>query len=201
MNKIEREKKRIDKRKKCVIDVEVKALGKNEAGALYKGVMTFFTLCALFLSFAIYAKKDENATLFNSVFDTNINFKSFNKGLNSLFNPRVVDVEDEIKDQVVSSNVSYIYLGDDYYSCEGDLLVAIDDGVVTYVNGKDNDYTLIVEYDSGFRGTYYNVREVNVYVNDRVYSDDILGSFEEKVEMLFVKDGSKISYEEVIGII
>lgn len=204
MNEIERIKKRINKRKnKININDEVKGLEENNKGSkLFRVLMSIMGVYALFMSFAIYAKKDESGSVINNVFNTNINFTNFNKGLNKLLNLRVIDNENiEGADQVVSSNVSYINVGEDYYTSEGNLVVAMDDGVITYVNGKDENYTIIVEYDNGVRATYNEVNEVNVYVNDRVYSDDILGSFDDKVEIIFIKNSEKLSYEEVISFI
>ena len=104
-------------------------------------------------------------------------------------------------DMVVSSNIRYVSLGDDYFTSDGNIIASLEDGVVTYVNGKDESYTIIVEYDNGIRATYNEVNEVNVFVNDRVYKDDILGSFNEKVQIVFIKDNKKISYEEVLEFI
>ena len=149
------------------------------------------------MSFAVYAKKDQSATVFNSIFNTKVNFTGFNKTLNKLLNPRIIEnVDPIIDDQVVSSDVKYIGIGDDYYTSDGNLVVALSDGVITYVNGKDDTYTIFVEYDNGIRATYTEVSEVNVYVNDRVYMEDILGSFNEKVHIIFIKIA--LSYPSII---
>ena len=198
MRELKKINNRINKRKnKSNFNVKEK-----EQGSLYKVVTSIMTVYVLFMSFAIYAKKDENASVFNNIFNTEINFKSFNKTLNKLIDLRVIDNSSEqLHDQVVSSDVVYVGVGGDYYISDGNLVIALDDGVVTYVNGKDDSYTIIVEYDSGFRATYNDVLEVNVFVNDRVYRDDIIGGYSEKVEIIFIKDSEKITYEEVMGII
>lgn len=204
MSEIEKIKRRINKRKvKVDINSEIKSLDTNtKSSGLYKVLMGLMTVFALFMSFALYAKKDASATYFNSIFNTNINFASFNKTLNNLINFKIVENGDEtLNDMVVSSGITYISVGEDYYTSEGNLAIAMDNGVITYVNGKDDNYTVIVEYDSGIRTTYNEVNEVNVFVNDRVYRDDILGSFDDKVEIIFIKNSEKISYEEVISII
>ena len=204
MSEIDKIKRRINKRKvKVDINNEVKDLSNNgKSSSLFKVLMGIMTVYALFMSVAIYAKKDENAIALNKVLNTNINFTSFNKSLNKLLDFRIIDNSNEyIHDSVVSSNVTYLSLGDDFYTREGNLVVALYDGVITYVNGKDESYTIIVEYDCGVRATYDNMSEVNVFVNDRIYSEDILGSYTDKVKIIFIKDSSKISYEEVISII
>ena len=69
MNQIEKIAKRINKRKQIInIDTEVKSLENHKSSWLFKLMMGLMTLYALFISFAIYARKDEQATFVNSVF-------------------------------------------------------------------------------------------------------------------------------------
>lgn len=203
MEKIEKIKRRINGRKNLIdINKELKVLDKNKTSNSFKILMSFMSLLAIFLSFAIYAKKDESAIAINSIFNSNINFSSFNRTLNKLINFRIVDNNlASGGSELVGGEVNYVSVGEDYYTSEGNLVIAQDDGVITYVNGKDDNYTIIVEYDCGVRATYNGVYEVNVYVNDRIYKEDILGSFIEKVEIIYIKNSEKLTYEEVLSII
>lgn len=203
MKEIDKITNRINKRKKRVdINAEIKEFDHNKSSNLYKVLMGIMTVYTIFMSFAIYARKDENATLINNVFNSDINFSSFNKVLNKLLNVRIIDnVDNDLDSSLVSANVEYFSMGNDYYTSEGNLLVAMDDGVITYVNGKDNNYTIIVEYDCGVRATYNEVNELNIFVNDRIYKEDILGSFDDQVHIIFIRNNNKVTYEEVIAII
>lgn len=203
MRELDQIRSRIKKRKsKLKLDKEVCELDNTKTSNLFKILTSIMTIYILFVSIAIYAKKDQDAIILNKVLDTNINFRDFNKTLNNLLNLRVIDNSEEPShDQVVSSNVSYVHIEDDYYVSEGNVAVALDDGVVTYVNGKDENYTIIVEFDSGIRATYSNLSEVNVFVNDRVYKEDIMGLYLEKVEIIFIRNSEKLTYEEVINLI
>lgn len=203
MKEIDKITNRINKRKKRVdINAEIKEFDHNKSSNLYKVLMGIMTVYTIFMSFAIYARKDENATLINNVFNSDINFSSFNKVLNKLLNVRIIDnVDNDLDSSLVSANVEYFSIGNDYYTSEGNLLVAMDDGVITYVNGKDNNYTIIVEYDCGVRATYNEVNELNIFVNDRIYKEDILGSFDDQVHIIFIRNNNKVTYEEVIAII
>ena len=197
MNKIDKIKKNLVKRKKSNLKLEASNL--NKKGKLYKICMSIMSIYVLFMSFAIYASKDVNATYINSLFNTNINFKGFNNTLNNLLDLRILkDVSSE-DDIVVNGSINYIEIGEDYYLSDNNLAVALDDGVVTYINGKDDNYTVIVNYDNGVMATYYDLVEVNVFSNDRLYSGDIMGSYNEKVKIVFIKDNKKISYEDVIS--
>ena len=199
MTNIEKIKRRIKKRKK-VIDIENEARVINKkVNPLYKILMFTMSIYALFLSFAIYARKDENAALINKVFSTDINFTSFNKTMANILNLRIIENSNNGDDLVVSSSVSYIHLEGDYYQSDGNIVNALDDGVIIYSNEKDGSISIIVQYDFGVRVTYNNLKEVNVLVNDRVYKNDILGSYEDKVEIIFIKDKTKITYEEAIS--
>ena len=198
MNDISKIKKNLIKRKKSNLKEEALNLSKRKS--LYKGVMVVMTIYALFMGFAIYAKKDTNATYFNSIFKTNINFNEFNERINNLLDLHIIS--DSIKDEdlTVSGSVNYIELGDDYYMSDGSLATSIDSGIVSYVNGKDDNYTVIINYDNGVMATYYDLVEVNVFNNDRVYMGDILGSYNEKVKIVFIRNDEKITYEDVISI-
>lgn len=189
MKEVKKIKDRINKRKKNKLKI-------------FNLICSIMTIYVLFMSFAIYAKKDQNAILFNTIFNTDINFTNFNTALNKLIDLRIVTNNDiDGYDQVVSQDVVYVNVGEDFYVSEGNIAISLDDGLVTYVNGKDDNYTVIVEYNKGIRATYNYISEVNVFVNDRLYKDDIIGVYNEKVEIIFIKDSEKITYEEVISII
>ena len=196
MNKLDEIKRNLKKRKKkiCLNEDAIKVSKKSN---LYRVLMVIMSVYVIFMSFVIYAKKDENAIVFNSLFNTNINFRDFNSKINDLLDLRVIDGSKFNESEVVSGDISYIYLGDDFYMSEGDIVTGLDDGVVTYVNGKDDNYTVIIEYDNGVRATYYNLVEVNVFSNDRVYINDIIGSYNEKVKIVFIKNNHKLNYEDI----
>ena len=203
MENVKKIAKRINKRKmKSSIQGEIFELEQNKKGQrIYKWFMFLLGVYAIFVSFAIYVKKDESATTLNSLFKTDMNFSSFNKAMGKVINFRIVEQSvSSSNEQTVSSTINYINMGNDYYTSDDHLLVALDDGVVTYVNGKDENYTVIVEFDKGYRATFTDISEVNVYVNDRVYKDDILGSFNDEIKILFIRDKNKLTYEEVLAL-
>ena len=198
MNKIAKIRKRINKnREKQSLKKDILEL-ENKSHPLYKIAMMLLGIYAIFIAFALYVRNEERATTFNTLFNTNIDFSSFNKAMGKVINLRGVDSKITSSDQMVSASVSYQSLGDDYYTSDDHLIVAFDDGVVTYVNGKDDNYTVIVEFDRGYRATFNGVMEVNAYVGDRVYQNDIIGSFDDKVQIIFIKNREKVSYEEIL---
>ena len=180
------------------IELKDEALKINKKSNLYKICMLFMTVYALFVGFAIYAKNDVNGIYLNSVLKTNFNFKEFNETINDFLDLRIIKDKNN-GDMVVSGSTNYIDLGNDYYMSDGNLAISLDDGVVSYVNGKDDSYMVIIEYDNGVIDTYYDLVEVNVFSNDRVYSNDIIGSYNEKVRIIFIKNDMKVSYEDAIS--
>lgn len=197
MNRIDKIKKNFYRKRKMSLKEE--AIRVNDNHGIYKISMILMTIYAVFISFAVYAKKDESALLINSVFNTNIDFKSFNSKMNDFLDLRIFHLNDKLlESEAVSGEVEYIYLGEDYYVSESNMVVALKDGLVSYVNGKDDNYFVIVEYDNGVRANYYDLVEVNVFSGDRVYENDIIGSYNDKVKMIFIKNNKKLEYEDII---
>lgn len=204
MEELEKIKNRIQNRRNSSkeVDVEVIEMERkySKPSKLYKVSMLCLVIMALFLSLAVYAKKDENGKFMKDTFGININFASFNKTMNKLINFRIVDSITN-GDIPVSNVPNYVHLGDDLYVNGSSEVKSIDDGVVTYIYSDETGYLVIVENDSGFRSVYSNLVEVSVKVNDRVYFDSIIGVVEEKVKIVFSKDNEKITYEQVLGLL
>lgn len=204
MDELEKIKNRIQNRRNTSkeVDVEVIEMERkySKPSKLYKASMFCLVVIALFLSLAVYAKKDENGKFIKDTLGININFTSFNKTMNKLINFRVVD--SITKGDIAVSNVpDYVHLGDDLYVNGSSEVKSIDDGVVTYIYNDESGYLVIIENDSGFRSVYSNLVEVSVKVNDRVYFDSVIGVVEEKVKIAFSKDNEKITYEQVLGLL
>ena len=200
MKELDEIKNRIQNRRgssqEVVIDVEEVEKKYSKPSKIYKISMFVLVVMAMFLSVAVYAKKDENGKFLEEKLGVNINFASFNKVMNNLLNFRVVD---QIVDDAPVSNVpSYIHMGDDLYVNGGSEVKSIDDGVVTYIYNDEHGYLVIVENDSGFRSVYSNLVDVSVKVNDRIYFDSVIGVVEEKVNIVFSKNNEKITYEQVL---
>lgn len=172
----------------------------SKPSKIYKISMFTLIIMALFMSVAVYAKKDENGNFVKETFGININFASFNKMMNNLIDFRVVDTIAS-SDAPVSNVPNYVHMGDDIYVNGGSEVTSIDDGVVTYVYSDENGYLVIIENDSGFRSVYSNLVDVSVKVNDRVYFDSVVGVVEESVKIVFSKNNEKITYEQVLGLL
>lgn len=204
MQELEEIKNRIQNRRNYSkeVDVNITEMEKkySKPSKLYKISMFSLIVMALFLSVAVYAKKDENGKFLENSLGINVNFSSFNKIMNKLINFRVVD-SIITGEEAVSNVPNYVHMGGDLYVNGGSEVTSIDDGVVTYIYSDELGYLVIVENDSGFRSVYSNLVDVSVKVNDRVYFDSIIGVVEEEVKIVFSKDSEKISYEQVLELL
>lgn len=204
MSELEKIKSRIQNRKgrskEVALDVVEVERRYSKPSKLYKFSMCFLVIAALFLSVAIYARKDENGEFLKESLGINVNFTSFNKTINSLLDFRAAENITN-NDQVVANVPSYIHTGEDLYVSGGSEVTSIDDGVVTYVFRDESGYLVIVENDSGFRSVYSNMLDVSVKVNDRVYFDSVIGTVEESVKIVFSKNNEILKYEQVLELL
>lgn len=204
MRELEEIKNRIQNRRTYSreVDVDVVEMEKiyTKPSKIYKFSMFCLIIMAMFLSVALYAKKDENGNFLKNTFGINVNFASFNKIINKLIDFRVVD-SITTGDIPVSNIPSYVHMGNDKYVNGGSEVTSIDDGVVTYIYSDENGYSIIVENDSGFRSVYSNLIDVSVKVNDRIYFDSVIGVVQENVNIVFSKENNKITYEQVLQLL
>lgn len=204
MEELEKIKNRIQNRRNYSKEVDIDVLSYEnkyrKPSTLYKASMFILIIMALFLSVALYAKKDENGKFLKNNFGVNINFAAFNKTINKLINFRVVE-NITSPDVTVSKTPNYIHIGNDMYVNGGSEVTSIDDGVVTYIYSDEKGYLVIVENDSGFRSVYSNLLDVSVKINDRIYFDSVIGVVEEEVKIVFSKNNEKITYEQVVGLL
>ena len=204
MSELDEIKNRIHNRKgrSKEVNVDVVEVDKkySKPSKLYKISMCCLILMAMFLSVAIYARKDEEGIILKDKFGININFSTFNKTLNKLLNFRAVNTINS-GDQLVANVPSYIHTGDDLYISGSSEVKSIDDGIVTYIYQDETGYLVIIENDSGFRSVYSNILDISVKVNDRVYFDSVIGTVEESVKIVFSKDNQILTYEQVIELL
>lgn len=204
MEELEKIKNRIQNRRNYSKEVDVEVLSYenkySKPSKLYKISMFTLIIMALFLSVALYAKKDENGKFLKDNFGISVNFTTFNKTINNLINFRLVE-NIESGELAVSNVPNYVHIGNDMYVNGGSEVTSIDDGVVTYIYSDESGYLVIVENDSGFRSVYSNLLDVSVKVNDRIYFNSVIGVVEEEVKIVFSKNNEKITYEQVIGLL
>ena len=96
--------------------------------------------------------------------------------------------------QSVNSSLQYQLIEGSYFRNSTNMVYAIADGVVIYINGDQ----VIVKNDNGILVTYGNLMDVQVSLDDRVLENSILGTYQDKVYLDFYVDEEFISYEEAL---
>ena len=92
---------------------------KAKRSTAYKIMMSFLIVLALALGFLIYARVDENGSVLNNIFHSNISFTSFNAKINRfLDNMFRFNLKDNQDDLPVGGSVTYEALEDNYYRSE-----------------------------------------------------------------------------------
>ena len=97
------------------------------------------------------------------------------------------------KENYVSLNDSYIGLGDNKYYNSSQKVYAIDDGIVTKLDGNN----IYVEHDNGVIAKYHNINNPFVFKYDRIKEYQVIALFNDYIELYFYKDGNIINYEEI----
>ena len=92
----------------------------------------------------------------------------------------------------------YVQLEDDYYVYEDNRVVALKDGIVSYVEQKDGSYFVVVSYPNNVMSSYFDIINPIVNVNDHILKNSTIGEYENSFKVVFIKDNKKISYEEAI---
>lgn len=179
---------------------------RNRIGKVEKKnkVLTFLSILMIGLSLVlgvmIYAKKDENGAFLKENFNISVNFKTFNSKVNTIVNDLFefdLSANDK-KDEMVSSPVMYIELGNDMYSSDSSSVSMLHNGTVLGVYEDDYSYSILINYENGVLASYSNLIEVNVKQYDELNKGDLFGTYEESFKVLFKKDNVIISYDEAI---
>lgn len=159
-------------------------------------------LLSLILAFLIYAYKDPDASLINSIFKTNINLSSVNAYMNKITKPLLsflnININsNEISDQEVNAQVKFIEVGEYTYTNSNNTVYSIGDGTILNVSEDDYGYIVYAKFDNGYEATYENLVSVNVKEYDRINENSILGYFNDEFKLVITKDGVTYSYEEI----
>jgi len=79
------------------------------------------------------------------------------------------------------------------------LIPALDDGIVIFVGEKEGyGKTVIVQQESGIDVWYSNIKEINVKVYDYIKKGELIGSVDNNLYLVFIKNGEVIDYKKYI---
>ena len=103
----------------------------------------------------------------------------------------------ELKDQSVSSPVSYTKVKEDTYRNDTNTVNNLYDGVVLHIQKMENqDVCIVMKQDNGVVTTYEGVKDVSVKENERILKDKVLGTYQDQIMISFMKDNRKLDMHE-----
>ncbi len=179
---------------------ETGRIKKTRRHPLYKVMMSLLIVLSIVLGCLIYTRLDENGIIINQVFNTNVNFSNFNQKINKIldrmFNFNVFKNED---DQAV--NASAIYLKsekDNYYYVESNYVPMLKNGIISYVDIKEEKAFIMIYYENGVVASYFDLLSPLVKVMDQLKAGDSIAEYEQSFKVLFQKDNQIIDYEEAL---
>lgn len=165
----------------------------------------FLLMIILFLVILISLKKDSNLRdkFYDEVYNSNFNFAYINNLYTNFFGeplPFLNETTDMVfNEELVYDDISdymdgaVLTVGNNY------LVPVLNDGIVIYVGNKENyGNSVIIEDADGVEILYGNLSNINVSMYDYVKAGSLVGEVNNKLYMVFTKNGENISYDAYI---
>lgn len=157
----------------------------------YRIMMLMMVLCILVLSYVINSK-----TNFISIPSTIAELD-----LSSLRNmlPFESWFENEKEVNQVAALPEYILLKENQYSNGTNQANCIMDGIVLHVQTNENQMgSVTIQHDNGVIATYDHLDNLNLKIEERVLKGMVLGTYQEYIDIVFMKQNQKLDYETAI---
>ncbi len=105
------------------------------------------------------------------------------------------------KKETITTSVMthYTQVEGPYYEATNQQVVAIDDGVVLYLDQQESGYLIIIKQDNEILATYGTMSEVHVQENDRILKGQILGLTQDVVYLDFSLQGVSVSFADALA--
>ena len=79
------------------------------------------------------------------------------------------------------------------------LVPALDSGIVIFLGDKEGyGKTVIIQQENGIDVWYSNLKEINLQLYDYIKDGSLIGSVDEKLYLVFIKDGEILDYQKYI---
>lgn len=102
------------------------------------------------------------------------------------------DFIDEVDNLTVSNSINYLLIEANKYHNNTNQVISVCNGIVL---GSDNKQVVILS-DNGLKVYYDNLTITNVYPQERIRKGDILGVYEQYIELYAYDRNEKIAYED-----
>ncbi len=173
------------------------------------GFLTKIAICIiLVLGSLVFLKYDKNnkQIVYKYLYKNNISFATINNWYKKHFGD-ITPFQDLVKDNtklVFNDNLVYkeanIYKDGVKLTVEKNYLVpTLESGIVVFIGDKDGyGKTIIIEQTDGVDVWYGNVDNVNVSLYDYVSKGEFLAEANEKLYMVFQKNGKYLKYTDYL---
>lgn len=121
-------------------------------------------------------------------FGSSLPFSNYFEEVTPVFNEQLKYNEANIYKDGVSLSVGYDYL-----------VPALDSGIVIFIGEKEGyGKTVIVQQENGTDVWYSNLKEINLQLYDYIKDGNLIGSVDENLYLIFIKNGEVVDYQEYI---
>lgn len=169
-----------------------------------KGILRVFNVALLLVLLGvctlIYCKADEDATVFNQLFHTEVSFREMNAAIRGCIDRLFFRGGEEQTQQTVGAQVEYVSLGNNRYSsADGTIRMLRGGTLVTASYQNEYEYFLVVQYENQVSALYTLVSEVSAEAGSALKQNDVLGAYAgEYFNCIFKKGDNILSYSDAI---
>jgi len=174
-------------------------LKKNLIKIYFGIVVTLLTLITL------KSNQEIRSFVYKHIYTNNISFATINKWYKSNFgNPLPFEKFLNSTSPVFNETLQYtsankykdgvaLQVGSEY------LIPALESGIVIFIGEKEGyGNTVILQQENGVDVWYSNISEANVKLYDYIKKSDLIGSVNETLYLVFLKNSEVIDYEKYI---
>lgn len=187
MNEIDEIKKRIRIRKN-----QRKRLTDHHFKRLYNGMIKAMVVMLVAVTIGAYIKVSPNGTLIKDYIFNDQNFKQSISWIQTQFHT----LFNKDSSALVSKKVSYTHLKDNYYTNQSNEVLNFEKGRVIYVGKQDmlGQYVTVL-LENNIEVTFGNMNDIFVNLYDQVDASTILGTYQDKVLIVFTQGEKELDYE------
>ena len=125
---------------------------------------------------------------YKSKFGSSLPFSYYFEEVTPVFNEQLKYNSSSIYKDGVSLEVGYDYL-----------VPALDSGIVIFIGEKEGyGKTVIIQQENGIDVWYSNLKEINLQLYDYIKDGSLIGSVDENLCLVFIKNGEVLDYQEYI---
>ncbi len=181
MNDLDEIRKRISQRKG-------RTLTDHHFTKLYNAMMKLMVVMLVGLAVLSYVKISPNGTYIKDYILNSDYYESVSLWISQHLFVNTNDLN-------VSTYVAYTHISDNYYTSSSNEVLNFDSGRVIYVGNQDllGNYVTVL-LSNGVEVTYGQMNDIFVSVYDSVEASTILGTYDDRLMMVFTKDDDEIDY-------